>query len=183
MPVLFKMKLVLIAAMLISPTTAWLQTSLARQLTVNDGLSQNYIYAIAQDHNDFMWFGTKDGLNRFDGYQFKVFKHATNDSTTISDNEVIALHNDRKGRLWVGTSVGLNLYNPDTESFYRFDDVKQKAEIKGTHINAITEDKSGNIWVHYGANLRQWNRKLKLLKTTTKPMVCKVGSSIRGLYL
>ena len=70
-----------------------------RHLTIDDGLSQNAFFSIAQDSKGFMWFGTKDGLNRYDGYSFAVYQNNPLDSTTISANHITHLYKDRKGRL------------------------------------------------------------------------------------
>ena len=113
-----------------------------RHLTIADGLSQNAVSGLVQDHRGFMWFATKDGLNRYDGYQFVVFRHDPFDSTSISDSETNIVFEDSRGRLWVGTrSGGLNRFDRIHE---RFSVVKAGP----THdITAIAEDTSGAIWV------------------------------------
>jgi signal transduction histidine kinase/DNA-binding response OmpR family regulator/ligand-binding sensor domain-containing protein len=111
--------------------------------TINNGLSQSLIYSIAQDSTGFMWFGTKDGLNRFDGYEFKIFHHDPFDSLSIADNAISALFTDSKGRLWIGTMNGsLDLYDSRKNRFSHY----LKENIGRGNINAITEDPSGNIW-------------------------------------
>ncbi len=89
-------------------------------ITLKDGLSQSSINTIIQDEQGFMWFGTQDGLNRYDGYEFKIFQHRFSDSTGLSDNFIRFLYQDNKNYLWIGTDNGLNLYNPSSENFRHF---------------------------------------------------------------
>ncbi|NOX88720.1 MAG: response regulator [Calditrichaeota bacterium] len=96
------------------------RTLFFNQLNTLQGLSQNTILSIAQDQQDFIWFGTMDGLNRFDGYEIKVFKEKFDDSTSLQNNRINAITVDEKGFLWVGTDKGLHRYNPKTEKFKVF---------------------------------------------------------------
>jgi signal transduction histidine kinase/ligand-binding sensor domain-containing protein/DNA-binding response OmpR family regulator len=133
------------AALLLA--AAWTAPAIAqervtfRHLTIADGLSQNAVSAIIQDRRGFMWFGTKDGLNRYDGYQFVVFRHDPFDSTTISDSEITTLFEDSRGQLWVGTRAGgLNRFDRTRERFERVATGPRRS------ITAIVEDSSGAIW-------------------------------------
>src|SRR5690349_5153389 len=130
-----------LVGVLAAPLTAQERVAF-RHLTIADGLSQNAVSSIVQDHRGFMWFGTKDGLDRYDGYQFVVFRHNPFDSTSISDSEISIVFEDSHGRLWVGTrSGGLNRFDRTHERF---------SQVRGgpTHdITAITEDSTGAIWL------------------------------------
>lgn len=89
-------------------------------LTTSDGLSQGYVYDMLQDRDGFMWFSTKAGLNRYDGYNFKVFSHNAYNINTISSNVIKELFEDSKGRLWIGTEDnGLNVYDKTKGVFRR----------------------------------------------------------------
>jgi len=90
------------------------------RITAEDGLSQNAVLAIWQDSQGFMWFGTEGGLNKYDGYQFIVYKHDPDDPTTLSDDFVSSIYEDRDGNLWVGTRNGLNRFDRATGTFTRY---------------------------------------------------------------
>src|SRR5215831_4204716 len=93
-------------------------------LTINDGLSQGMVNTILQDHFGFMWFGTKDGLNRYDGYHFIVFRHDPSDTNSLADNFIQQVFEDSRGWLWIGTSDhGVDLFNRETETFHHFHDL------------------------------------------------------------
>ncbi|MDA3893105.1 MAG: response regulator [Salinivirgaceae bacterium] len=81
------------------------------------GLSNNRILSFAEDDNGFVWIGTTSGLNRYDGYNIKTFKHDPSDSSSLIDNMVQSIVKDQLGRLWVGTTRGFVIFNPDTETF------------------------------------------------------------------
>ena len=89
-----------------------------RTFTTSDGLSQNNIFSIAQDKQGFIWMGTEDGLNRYDGYNFKVYKKDPNDTLSITSNTISECYISKSGALWLGTNLGgLNRFEASTESF------------------------------------------------------------------
>ncbi|MEJ5263393.1 MAG: two-component regulator propeller domain-containing protein [Ignavibacterium sp.] len=97
------------------------QTIHFQKLSTSDGLSNNLVYDIIQDKAGFIWIATDNGLNRFDGYEFKVFRNSISDSNSLSDNSVWVLAEDKSGKLWIGTKSGwLNCYDPVKEKFSRW---------------------------------------------------------------
>lgn len=110
-------------------------------LSSKDGLSSNIVNIILKDKYGFMWFGTDDGLNKFDGKEFKIYRHDSNDSSSIITNEIVDLHEDKKGNLWIATEGGLVLYDRKTDSFKKFEEKTRMV------LTAIHSDKSGNIWI------------------------------------
>lgn len=120
-----------------------------RKLTIDDGLSQNAVYALLQDRRGFMWFGTKDGLNRYDGYGFTVFRHDPFDPESLPDNDITKLFEDTHGGLWIGTRSGsLCYYRPDRETFIRVDLTPDRGTPAATaEISALTGSQGNTLWV------------------------------------
>ncbi|GAA4450025.1 hypothetical protein GCM10023189_10020 [Nibrella saemangeumensis] len=120
-----------------------------QELTISDGLSQGMVFDLRQDRHGFIWIGTKDGLNRYDGYNFKVFTHDPYNAYSLSENSCSALLIDRHQRLWVGTSnKGLNLFDDRSQRFYHIDISDQLASSDSNYeITLLAEDPDGNIWV------------------------------------
>src|SRR5690606_8777933 len=126
---------------------------------VEQGLSNNTVFSSIQDRAGFMWFGTKDGLNRFDGYSFKILRQHPNQENGLSSNFIRSLYEDRKGIIWVGTDRGLSLFNPRTETFSSFHPAIYNEVI------AIQEDLSGNVWFISGLHLYKFIPKTKRLES------------------
>lgn len=118
-----------------------------KRYTINEGLSQNTVYALLEDREGIIWIGTEDGLNKFDGYDFTIYKHENRKPHSISHNQVNALYEDKAGKIWIGTSDGLNIFDKKTESFTRLNTIKNPTLGFNENITSIYEDKKGNIWV------------------------------------
>ena len=118
-------------------------------LSLEDGLSQNTVTAIVQDQAGFMWFGTQDGLNRYDGYQFIQLKHDPRDPATLRNDSILALHLDPNGDLWVGTEGGgLSRWDTTTEAFVHYnEETGTPAGFERERVRVITRDKNGILWI------------------------------------
>jgi len=129
------------------------------RLTIEDGLSQNAGLAIFQDSRGYLWIGTQDGLNRYDGYGFKIYKHDPDDPHSISYNSILSMGEDKNGSLWIGTwGGGLNRYDPATETFTRYlPDPEDPASLSNGTINSIKGDSYGNLWIATLAGLDRYN--------------------------
>ncbi|MGL4292838.1 MAG: hybrid sensor histidine kinase/response regulator transcription factor [Bacteroidales bacterium] len=103
------------------------------RLSINDGLSQSTIFSIAQDKTGNMWFATVDGLNKYDGYNFKIYRHEATDTTSIGSNVARIIKTDKNGILWIGTQAGLSRYNEEKDYFENYD-----LTIKGASAEALS---------------------------------------------
>ncbi|HVW15407.1 MAG TPA: two-component regulator propeller domain-containing protein [Mucilaginibacter sp.] len=117
------------------------------RLDITNGLSHNQVNCIFKDSKGFMWFGTLSGLSRYDGYEFKVFKHAANDTSTLIDDYIVNVGEGPGGKLWVETRNGFNIYDPETETFsHNIGGYLRSISIPDEHITAIRKDHQGNFW-------------------------------------
>src|SRR5258708_4411531 len=118
-------------------------------LGTDEGLSQSNITCMLQDRNGFMWFGTHDGLNRYDGYKFTVYRSNVNDKNSLSSNFITDLVEDNERNLWIATcGGGLNLFIANEEKFisYRYDESDRQG-IASDYVNSLCLDSSGSLWV------------------------------------
>ena len=118
-------------------------------LSIEQGLSQNTVRSIIQDKQGFLWFATEDGLNRYDGYRLKVYRHNPLDSNSISDNFIWILYENRRGEIWIGTNNGgLNKLDKENERFVQYkSNPIDSFSISNNNIRAISEDEEGTLWV------------------------------------
>jgi ligand-binding sensor domain-containing protein len=115
--------------------------------TTEEGLSVGTVWSILQDSRGYLWFGTANGLNKFDGYNFGVYKHINTDSTSLSDNNIYDLLEDENGNIWIATAVGLNKYNPYLNKFERI--TGNDSILKSTTFvtKSLAIDNKGEIWL------------------------------------
>ena len=90
------------------------------RFSTEDGMPSTYVITIAQDHEGFIWFGTMDGLVKYDGYQYLAYRNIPGDSTSLNDNSIEKIYVDFIGNLWVGTNVGLNRYESSRNCFIQY---------------------------------------------------------------
>lgn len=147
----------ILAILLLAGTTLHSQSYYFRHWQVENGLSNNAVICCLQDKKGFMWLGTKDGLDRFDGYTFKIFRRDPNDSSSIGSNFIHCLFEDLHGVLWVGTEKGLYRHNDSTESF-----IILPGTAEG-QIRDIQMDGKGNLWFISGLSLFKYNETSKKL--------------------
>ena len=121
------------------PCADFAQTAQFESLTIEQGLSQGMIYDILQTRDGFLWVATKDGLNRYDGYNFKVFAYNPFDPYSVGENTILAVFEDSRDLLWVATeSKGVDVYDPRRGRFHHFPKVQART---------FAEGKDGSVWI------------------------------------
>jgi signal transduction histidine kinase/ligand-binding sensor domain-containing protein/DNA-binding response OmpR family regulator len=121
-----------------------------RYLRTEEGLSQNEVTSILQDNEGFMWFGTRSGLNRYDGYNFLVFDQVPGDSSSLVNTSIERIYKDSKGIIWIGTkSNGISRYNPVTGKFLNmpFNGKSPKNILPDKRVISFCEDSNGVMWI------------------------------------
>jgi ligand-binding sensor domain-containing protein/signal transduction histidine kinase/DNA-binding response OmpR family regulator len=136
-----------------------------RHYQVENGLSSNTVNSIIQDSKGFIWIGTEDGLNRFDGYEFKIFRNNSREPGSIISNHIYSLYEDSDDLLWIGTEKGISLYDTNSEKISTFSQTTANGlSVNGT-IQSMLEDKKGNIWICvYDQGVFKYNKLSKTLK-------------------
>ncbi|MCU0235718.1 MAG: LuxR C-terminal-related transcriptional regulator [Acidobacteria bacterium] len=126
----------------------------------NDGLSHETVYSILQDRDGFVWLGTENGLNRFDGYDFTVFQHSPDSSSSLSHSAVLKLYEDRGGIIWVGTlNGGLNRFDPEKGAFTNYRHARDRSDsLSDDIVGAILEDRDGGFWIGTDNGLNRLDR-------------------------
>ncbi|WP_342645332.1 two-component regulator propeller domain-containing protein [Mucilaginibacter sp. CSA2-8R] len=126
-------------------------------ISSKDGLSSNTVNAILKDRYGFVWFATEDGLTKFDGLNYNIYRHNAKDSTSLWSNEVTSLHEDKLGRLWVGTTGSLHLFDRQKNRFRHYRSNNEVNGFSSAVIKGICSDSKGDIWVTTLGGLNRLN--------------------------
>jgi len=118
-----------------------------QHFTSSKGLSQRSVMSILQDKKGYVWFGTRDGLNKFDGNKFVVYRHHSGDPNSLSNNYIQTMYQDSKGNLWIGTQNGLNKFNPEQNNFTQYKYSDSKISILSNIIWDIIQLNENTIWI------------------------------------
>ncbi|MDF4203717.1 two-component regulator propeller domain-containing protein [Maribacter sp. SA7] len=172
------------------------------RIGIENGLSSNYPTSILQDSTGYIWIGTNNGLNRYDGYESKVFNYDPNDKNSISDNWITCLLEDSNGNIWIGTEGGgLNLYNTKTGNITRFEyNYNEPTSISSNDVLKIYEDSQQRLWVGTKSGLNLFNENSLSFQRYMQPNECQnckhsiktiiedqkgnlfIGDEFQGLY-
>ncbi len=118
------------------------------KISIEEGLSQGNVVSIYQDKNGFIWIGTEDGLNKYDGNKFNIYRSDSEDSTSISGNNIRCIQEDHNGNLWIGTGSGVNLFDKNTNRFTRYHSSPEaNNSLSDNGIQCILEDSQKRLWV------------------------------------
>ncbi len=137
-----------------------------KNISTREGLSQRSVVTILQDNQGFIWFGTRYGLNKYDGISFKNYNYNSEDENSLSHNWITKLVVDKEGRMWVGTKKGLNLYNPQGDNFIRIKRSNTLDKYYTSTINDIVSIDSTFIWIASDRGLDKFNTKIREVSST-----------------
>jgi len=131
-----------------------------RRLLLGEFYSQNNISSIIQDKTGFMWFGTRAGLVKYDGYNINTITNIPGDNLSLSNNSINVVFEDSFSNIWVGTDEGLNRFDKGTQTFTRFL-IPDRNLVNTNRVTSIVQDNSGNIWVgtEHGLNKYDYSTK------------------------
>ncbi|QIP15836.1 response regulator [Spirosoma aureum] len=174
----------LLALSVLAGQTCIAQNLAFNHLSVDNGLSQNSVLSIVQDRRGLMWFGTRNGLNRYDSRTFKVYKNDPVASASVSDDYILSLCVDSDNTLWVGTVKGLSKYKSETDSFEQvLSGPEKKSDMSSRAITCIFQDSHKNIWVgtDHGLNLLT-DRSTNTFRTFFQSATGLAGNNVRTIF-
>ena len=135
------------------------------RISTADGLSQTRVAQITQDNRGFIWFGTQYGLNRYDGYKFRVFAHDPQQPNSLGGTWIYALFKDRSGILWIGCDQSLDRLDPVTEQFTHYRMESGDPDGSPGPVIHLSQDRSGMLWLATGTGLRRLDPRTGQIKT------------------
>lgn len=142
------------------------------RIGMNEGLPQSTVSEIIQDKEGFLWFGTWDGLVRYDGYSFRTFRNIPNDSTSLSNNNIRIIYQDRSGFLWIATQYGLNRFHPKTAVVRQFlPDSGNSSAINSQFVYSIVQGMNGDLYFGTSNGLSIYDSSTGLFTNITLPSI------------
>jgi ligand-binding sensor domain-containing protein/HPt (histidine-containing phosphotransfer) domain-containing protein len=153
-----------VAFILSSSTYSQISKIQFERISIESGLSQSSVLCIYQDHNGFLWFGTYEGLNRYDGYNFKVYKADPKNPYSLRSNNIECIIEDHSGMLWIGTEEGLTRFDRNTEKFYNYkNNPREPNSLSHNYVRYVYEDRSGVLWIGtQGGGLNRFDREKEI---------------------
>ena len=136
-----------------------------KKLTNADGLSQSSITAITQDRFGQIWIGTRDGLNKYDGNHFTVYRNEADNDASISNNDILAIEEDADGNIWIGTFNGINKYDPKVNVFKRYYQNEEGSSQNRNNVLTIKKLSNGEIWIGTSNGLSVYDKSTDTFKT------------------
>jgi signal transduction histidine kinase/ligand-binding sensor domain-containing protein/DNA-binding response OmpR family regulator len=128
-----------------------------KQFSLTEGLSQSSVLCILQDSKGYMWFGTRDGLNKYDGHSFKTYQYNYRDKKSISNSFIRSLLEDKNGNIWIGTNNGLNKYIPHEDNFERFKHTISNESLIDNEIWSLAIATGDDLWIGTNAGLEKFS--------------------------
>jgi ligand-binding sensor domain-containing protein len=133
-----------------------------KKLGTKEGLSQGHVQCIMQDSKGYIWIGTQEGLNRYDGYNFRVYRNDNKDSTSICGDRIEAIVEDKEGLIWIITYFdGVSYYDRTTDEFTQFKTNPQYNTKQFLEGSGLSIDKNNDLWIFYRNGIGRYNRKTK----------------------
>ncbi|MBN2485734.1 MAG: response regulator [Bacteroidales bacterium] len=130
-----------------------------QKIDMHAGLSYNSVLCVIQDHEQFLWIGTRDGLNKYNSLDFEIYKHDINDSLSLSHSHINCIYETANHEIWVGTAKGLNKYNRAKNNFHQYLATKNSTGLSNEYVKCISEDTEGCLWIGTSYGINKYNPK------------------------
>ncbi len=135
-----------------------------QKIDMTNGLSYNSVLCVMQDHNQYLWVGTRDGLNKMNSIDNVIYKHDINDSSSLGNSQINCLFESKDYTIWVGAVNGINKYNRESNTFTRYLSTKDSTGLSNQYVRCINEDAEGYIWIGTAFGLNRYNPSTNLFK-------------------